>query len=275
MLEFSIFSTIIIDISIYVTAHEKRDLPRHLVVLCNKPKCSKNWSRVKIQITLVLWTTILCLPCGEVTTVMRALVCPGEAFTFHDCELFEAVIHCVQRRCGHVTSTVTMAMGTAASRILKKTILPKSFIKQSYHLERVFLSLGWHWKGVKKRKKTETIVSIRSGRGHTSCDFMHKWSQVWYTEMFTRQWLSTIKRIFLCKMIRWWHTCTGTYPHNRTARAFYGCKVKKSVNCSGRSLFSCAVTYYWNTTLYLCERSTDKGSRFLLHLTKTLIDFCM
>ena len=40
-------------------------------------------------------TTILYLPCGEVTTVMRALVCPGEVFTFHHCELFEAVIHCL------------------------------------------------------------------------------------------------------------------------------------------------------------------------------------
>ena len=28
---------------IIVTAHEKRDLLPHLVVLCNKPKCSKNW----------------------------------------------------------------------------------------------------------------------------------------------------------------------------------------------------------------------------------------
>ena len=139
----------------YVTTHEKRDLPPHLVGLYNKPKCSKNWSQVKIQITLVLWTTILCLPCGEVSTVMRTLVCPGEVFPFHDCELFEAVIHCVQRRCGHVMSTVAMATGTTASRILEKTILSKSFIKQSYNLECMFLSLGWHWKGAKKRKKPE------------------------------------------------------------------------------------------------------------------------
>ena len=152
----------------YVTTHEKRDLPPHLVSLYNKPKCLKNWSQVKIQITLVLWTTILCLPCGEVSTVIRTLVCPGEAFTFHDCELFKAVIHCVQWRCGHVMSTVAMATGTTASRILEKTILSKSFIKQSYHLECMFLSLGWHWKGAKKWKKPETVVLTSSGRGHTS-----------------------------------------------------------------------------------------------------------
>ena len=35
-------------------------------------------------------------PCGEVTTVMRTLICPEEVFTFHHCELFEAVIHCIQ-----------------------------------------------------------------------------------------------------------------------------------------------------------------------------------
>ena len=47
-----------------------------------------------------------------VSTVMRSLICQGEVFTFNYCELFKAVIHCVQRKCGHATSTVAMAMGT-------------------------------------------------------------------------------------------------------------------------------------------------------------------
>ena len=72
-------------------------------------------------------------------------------------------------------------------------------------------------------------------------DFMHKRSYVWYTEMLTQQWLSTIKRVFLCTMFCWWHTRTRMYLHNGTkyslskdtiaiakAWAFYGCKkVKK------------------------------------------------
>ena len=57
---------------------------------------------------------------------------------------------------------------------------------QSYRLERMFLSLGWHWKGAKKRKKPETVVSTSSGRGHTSCDFMHKINGV-KCGMLTRQ----------------------------------------------------------------------------------------
>ena len=42
---------------------------------------------------------------------MSALVCPGEMFTFYHCELFEAVIYCVQLRCGHATSTVASYPG--------------------------------------------------------------------------------------------------------------------------------------------------------------------
>ena len=50
----------------------------------------------------------------------------------------------------------------------RMAVSPKSVIKQSYHLERTFLWLGWHWKGAKKRKKLEMVISTSSGHGHTS-----------------------------------------------------------------------------------------------------------
>ena len=236
---------------LYVTAHEKRDLPPHLVILCNKPKCSKNWSQVKIQITLVLWTTILCLPCGKVSTIMRALVCPGEAFTFHNWAVWSChSLHTTEAWSRDVNCHY--GNGNCSFTNIRKTILLKSFIKQSYRLEHMLLSLGWHWKGTKKRKKLETVVSTSSGHGHTSRDFMHKRSQVWYTEMLTRQWLPTIKRVFLCKMIRWWHTRTGMYLHNGTiaiaiAWTFYGCKkckLRRKVLFLMRShiYYSCIIT---------------------------------
>ena len=99
-------------------------------------------------------------------------------------------------------------------------VFPKSIIKQSYHLECTFLWLGWHWKGAKKRKRLETVVSTSSGHGHTSHDFMHKRSYMWYTEMLTQQWLSTIKHIFLWTMFRWWHTYRDVPSQRNNAFSF-------------------------------------------------------
>ena len=156
---------------------------------------------MKIQVTLVSWSAILCQPCGEVTTVMHALVCPGEAFTFHHCELFEVIIaynrsevwscdvncHYGNRNCSFTNTWTTVSL--------------KSVIMQSYHLKSTFLCLGWHWKGAKKWKKLETVVLTSSGRGHEYCDFMYKQNYVWYTEMLTQQ---TIKWVLFCHFEQWW-----------------------------------------------------------------------
>ena len=81
------------------------------------------------------------------------------------------------------TSTVAMAMGTAASQILKQ-LFQRSVIKQSFHIKHI-LWLGWHWKGAKKWKMPETTISTNGGHGHTfrDRDFVHKQTHVWYTEM--------------------------------------------------------------------------------------------
>ena len=51
----------------------------------------------------------------------------------------------------------------------KRTTVPhKSNLKESYCLECVFLWLERHWKGAKKLKKPEMVISTRSGRDHMS-----------------------------------------------------------------------------------------------------------
>ena len=126
-------------------------------------------------------------------------------------------------------------------------VSPKSIIKKRYCLEHTFLWLGWHWKGAKKWNKLETVVLTSSGRGHTSCDFMHKWSYVWYTEMLTQQWLSTIKRVFLCTMFCWWHTRTGMYLHNGTMHSL----------SKGTTAIAKAWTFYWCKKVKKCKNAAD------------------
>ena len=151
----------------------------------------------------------------------------------------------------HTWSFYAMATGTAAWMAVSL----KNIIKQSYRLERTFLWLGWHWKGAKKQKKLETVISTSSGCGHTSCDFVHKWSYVWYMEMLTRQWLSTIKRVFSAQCFARGTrvpgcTCTTEQRilflkvplQSPKPELSLGVKKWKSVNSGGWSLFSCAVT---------------------------------
>ena len=70
---------------------------------------------------------------------MCALVCPGKAFNFHHCKLFEAVVHGIRWRCGHAMSNVTMVTGTAAYKYLNS--FPSKNCFKAKLLSRMHVSL--------------------------------------------------------------------------------------------------------------------------------------
>ena len=98
-----------------------------------------------------------------------------------------------------MVSTVTMAKGTAASRILKQLSHQKRY-KARTRVSLVRMAL----KGAVKRKMPKTAVSTSGGLGHIAMTLCINGVCVIYKDAYSTMIINN-QICFFCTMFHWWH----------------------------------------------------------------------